>query len=498
MRFSSLWRNSIRTLSNQAGWALLSLGTLIITALLFIASTLQSTTGGLVEGQETAMALTRAETQLLNYQRLSNIAVLVEDPALESTRDRTLRDIRGGLTAAIDDAAGTREADDLREATRSIERYIATRRTLEGLELPLTEIVATARPEFDAAYVQIRELRKAQHVRAENARAAAQQATTLAATTAIGLAVLIVVGLLVLVAGVRRHLLGPILRLRRTIERYDEGDPEVVADEGGPDEIAEIARAFNEMRHALEIRRKQQLAYVGGVAHDIRSPLSALGVGLELLARTPSDAGGETLTRLRRQLERLARMVGDLTDMTRVESGELELELEEFDLRQCLRDLIDLYRPISSKHVVDLCEPPEPVLVTADAGRVEQVVVNLLTNALKYSPEGGRITVGLTESEGRAEISVRDEGKGIAAAELAQIFEPFHRSPGSSKLGGPGAGLGLSIVRKIVRAHGGNIEVQSQPDAGSTFTAWIPRQAAHTKSERRASSGNRRPHAPSP
>jgi signal transduction histidine kinase len=138
-------------------------------------------------------------------------------------------------------------------------------------------------------------------------------------------------------------------------------------------------------------------------------------------------------------------------------------------------DVVELHRPSSQQHQLELSVPDLPVSVRGDPTRLTQVLTNLLSNAIKYSPRGGFVRVLLAQSQEEVTISVSDEGVGIAPDEYEHIFEPFRRSKGSSA-GIPGIGLGLSVSRRIVRAHGGDIEVVSQVGVGSTFRVRIPTQ----------------------
>jgi signal transduction histidine kinase len=233
---------------------------------------------------------------------------------------------------------------------------------------------------------------------------------------------------------------------------------------------------------AIARQRRQRIAFLGGVVHDLRNPLGAMKLGVGALRQLPALAAEEQarrlLFRVDRQIDRLAHMLGDLLDAARIEAGELELSLQEVDVGKAAREMMELYAPTSPDHRFELERPDEPVIVRGDPLRIEQVISNLLSNAIKYSPGGGpvRIAVGADENAGEAEIAVEDRGVGIAPEEVATIFQPFRRRPGASKT--PGAGLGLSVVKRIVEAHGGRVEFESVPGEGSTFRVRLPLEAA--------------------
>ena len=157
----------------------------------------------------------------------------------------------------------------------------------------------------------------------------------------------------------------------------------------------------------------------------------------------------------------------------RVEAGQLALHVAPHDLGQLVREAVELHRDVSEQHTLQLQLPPSPLSAAVDAVRVSQVLNNLLSNALKYSPGGGVVQVRLERAEGEARVSVQDGGVGIPPEEHASIFEPFRRAR-ASREHIPGVGLGLSVARRIALAHGGRISLASAPGEGSTFTLHLP------------------------
>lgn len=271
----------------------------------------------------------------------------------------------------------------------------------------------------------------------------------------------------------------PLLKLRAALVRFRPGTRGRPAPERGAEEIREIARSFNDMASRLERHRELQLGFLASVAHEIRNPLNALSMAASTrrgAPELPPERLRERFAVVDRQVKRLSGMIDDLVDTTRIEAGQLELHLGEHDLVVLCREAIELYRPGSEKHrwVVDL--PSEPVIIRCDGPRIAQVLNKILSNALKYSPEGGLIRVALTDLEDSATLAVTDQGIGISPSERETIFEPFRRST-STRETIPGVGLGLSVARRIVEAHGGSISVRSELLHGSTFRVWIPRDA---------------------
>jgi signal transduction histidine kinase len=166
-------------------------------------------------------------------------------------------------------------------------------------------------------------------------------------------------------------------------------------------------------------------------------------------------------------------MVGDLLDATRIEAGKLELQLEERDARELAHAVVELYQAAGPSHELKLSLPDTPVLLSCDGARIEQVLNNLVSNAIKYSAEGTRVDVTVLQQGDAVLLSVADQGMGISADEQRHLFAPFRRTHGAREHA-PGAGLGLSVARRIVEAHGGRIEVDSHPGRGSVFRVHLP------------------------
>jgi two-component system sensor histidine kinase MtrB len=234
-----------------------------------------------------------------------------------------------------------------------------------------------------------------------------------------------------------------------------------------------VAATFDELADRLVRQKQERLAFVAAVAHDLRNPLSALKLAGDALQRGPQPPDPErvsrTLAMVGRQVKQLDRMVGDLLDATRVQSGRFELRLQDVDLRAVVQHVAELFRPVSELHRIVLVTPEQPIVVRGDPMRIEQVINNLVSNAIKYSPKGGQVTIAASMAAGaEAVVAVTDEGLGIARDELPHVFEPFHRGAASRELV-QGVGLGLAVARRLVEAHGGRLEVESQPGKGSTF-----------------------------
>jgi two-component system, OmpR family, sensor histidine kinase MtrB len=272
----------------------------------------------------------------------------------------------------------------------------------------------------------------------------------------------------------------PVFDLARAMERFGRGEHEARAEERGPTELREMVERFNQMATALAAQRRAQVAFLAGVAHDLRNPLSALSLSVSLIdpkqPLPPEPRIRRTLELVQRQLKKLERMVSDFMDMTKVEAGQLELHVEEHDLVALARDVVNLFEATEPEQRIELSLPSGPILIDCDPLRIEQVMSNLISNALKYSPSARKIEVTLAAEEGAARFSVRDYGIGISEDDQRRLFEPFQRA-GLSKDTIPGAGLGLYVVQRLVSAHSGRIDIESRPGDGARFSVLLPMSA---------------------
>jgi signal transduction histidine kinase len=211
------------------------------------------------------------------------------------------------------------------------------------------------------------------------------------------------------------------------------------------------------------------------VSHEVRTPLSSiLGFTRLLLDRDLDEVDRRRyLGIIDSEATRLASLVSDFLDARLIEGGQFALRPELFDARALVLEQAELALIHDETHELDLHLHETPLLVQADRSRITQVVANVLSNAVKYSPSGGTITVGAAPSELGARIWVDDEGTGIAPEFRAQIFEPFYRG-GAAAAGIPGTGLGLAVSRRIINAHGGTMGFEALPTGGTRFWIELP------------------------
>ena len=230
--------------------------------------------------------------------------------------------------------------------------------------------------------------------------------------------------------------------------------------------------------------------FIATVSHELRTPLAAVHGAAKTLLREDVDLEDEVsqqlLTLVSEQSDRLARMVDDILLASRLDSPELELTMEHVDVAELAADVIAAARLHASEQLtLELIAPPSLPRVGADRDKLRQILVNLVANAVKYSPAGGRIAVDLQPDDGHVEISVRDQGLGIAPSEQRLIFEKFYRADANMTRGVSGSGLGLYITRELVHRMGGTISVDSQRGEGSTFVVRLP-AVAGSRADREA------------
>jgi signal transduction histidine kinase/DNA-binding response OmpR family regulator len=261
--------------------------------------------------------------------------------------------------------------------------------------------------------------------------------------------------------------------------RYDSSDL-ALAEELARRAAASVdnARLYEEAREAIRMRD----AFLSIASHELKTPLTSLYLHVELLKRRLSRNGGmgekeqESLEGVAQQAKRLNKMIELLLDLSRIESGQLEIERQPVDLTLLTGRIVEEVQRTLELHTLEFSAPPEPVVIEGDETRLEQVVQNLVQNAIKYSPEGGAVAVRIERAGGRVTLAVRDEGIGIPAQALPNLFNPFYRAEHASARGIGGLGLGLHVVHHIVRAHEGSISVDSKQGGGSTFVVELPVQ----------------------
>ncbi len=241
------------------------------------------------------------------------------------------------------------------------------------------------------------------------------------------------------------------------------------------DEIGELTLTFNKTLVRLERLFNAQRRFLTDVSHELRTPLTVIKGNIGLM-RMLSESDEESLDRIESEVDRLTRLVGDLLMMAQAETGKLPLLLEQVELDDLVFDVFEQMKILSGgKHEIRI-ENIEPALVTGDRDRLKQVLLNLGSNAIKFSPEKSQITLNLSVRKNWVKIDVSDEGPGIPTHEQSRIFERFYRGDKSRTRSAKevGFGLGLPIAYWIVISHGGRIDVESKVGEGTVFSVWLP------------------------
>jgi PAS domain S-box-containing protein len=279
-----------------------------------------------------------------------------------------------------------------------------------------------------------------------------------------------------------------------TMSEVTQGDGEVVAYIGTGEDITERLRAQEALITALDrehasVLRLEEVDHVkqelvSNVSHELRTPITSIAGYAELLAdRSLGELNRqqvEAMHRIRRNTDRLGLLVEDLLTLSRAESGKLELDRHEIDLRTVAAEAFDLLHAVLRVRDLDVRRelPDEPVMVLGDAHALERVVINLVGNAIKFTPDGGTIVLAVTAGPSEACISVCDTGHGIAKADQERLFTRFFRASAATEHAIQGTGLGLSIVHSLVTQHEGTVTIDSAPGSGTTVRVALPRCGA--------------------
>ncbi len=283
-----------------------------------------------------------------------------------------------------------------------------------------------------------------------------------------GLAALVAVGLSFVLAG---WVARPVREVAGAAGALASGARDVVVREDAPDELGELARAFNRMARAITEEEARRRAFLQEVVHELRTPLQSLRGELEAMADGILNLDREAVASLEEEVSRLARLVEDLDAMARLEAPEFSLRRAPTDLGEVSARVERLLRREFEAKGVELEAALAPSRCHADPDRMAQVVVNLLTNALRHTPPGGRVSICAWEAEARACLQVEDSGPGFPPGEENLLFERFYRGEGGR------SGLGLAVVKELVEAHGGRVEAGRGKLGGARITLELPAQA---------------------
>ena len=246
----------------------------------------------------------------------------------------------------------------------------------------------------------------------------------------------------------------------------------------GSDELAELGKAFNDMADSLDALESSRRSFVSNVSHELRTPMTSIGGFIDgiLDGTIPAQKHEYYLNIVSGEIRRLSRLVVAMLNMSKIEAGELDLKPQRFDISEMIfRTMLGFEQLIDNKHIeVRGLDTLENNLVTADKDMINQVVYNLIDNAVKFTPEGGYIEVSSKSDIEKVIIKIRNSGKGIPSEELDKIFERFYKIDKSRSYDVKGAGMGLYIVKTIIELHGGQIVARSEPGEYAEFIFQLP------------------------
>jgi signal transduction histidine kinase len=279
---------------------------------------------------------------------------------------------------------------------------------------------------------------------------------------------------LAIVQVLARGMVSPLREMAAAATAMSAGDYARRVTATSRDEVGALAVAFNRMADDLAAVDAQRRQLVADVSHELRTPLTALQALLENLADGVATPDPETLESAVAQTRRLGRLVAQLLDLSRLEAGQLPLHRQRFAVPDFVDGVLKESRPNAGDGVVLTAAVPADLAIDADPERLHQVLTNLLDNAIRHSPPGGRVVVGAERTAAGVRLSVTDEGPGIAPTERERVFERFTRTDSARAAADGGSGLGLSITRWLVELHGGSVHI-AEATPGCTVVVDLPR-----------------------
>lgn len=268
----------------------------------------------------------------------------------------------------------------------------------------------------------------------------------------------------------------PVIKTAHIAKQIAEGDYKIRFESNiKTRELDELVSAVNHMAASLDSQEELRKRLTNDIAHELRTPLAAVASHLEAIIEGVWEPSTERLQSCYEEIGRISGLVSDLERLAKVENENLRLEKTDVDLLELAYTVAGNFESESVKKNISLSADGVESHVNADRDRMTQVIVNLLSNAIKYTPEGGQIRIMVKDTPGNGIITVEDNGIGISKDELPLIFERFYRTDKSRNRKTGGAGIGLTIVKSIVTAHGGTVKAESNAEHGSKFTVEIPK-----------------------
>ena len=290
---------------------------------------------------------------------------------------------------------------------------------------------------------------------------------------------------------VARGLVNPIRRITKTAGAIRSGDLEARTNLVGMDEIAQLGMTFDDMAQSIENDRELERRLINDVAHELRTPLMAMQATMEAMVDGVLPADEQRLIMLNNEVIRLGKLVDALLKLSRLENRSTPMKKEELDLGKLIEEMVLSHQMLVEEAGLALEYRYEPgIMVDADPDLIKQATANILSNAVRYTPAGGKVSMEVRHDETMAQISIADTGIGLSEEDLKHIFSRFWRADGGRARESGGLGVGLTIVKEIVDRHNGWVNVESELGKGSTFTINIPLIKEDPKRQSRRRQGN--------
>jgi len=276
----------------------------------------------------------------------------------------------------------------------------------------------------------------------------------------------------------------PIKQMAKGAELIGQGKLDTEISVKGKDELGSLARDLNKMSRQLKEIDQMKSDFLASVTHELKSPLTSLIMYIDLFlqgaAGTLNEKAKKFLKIMERNSNRLSRFIDDLLDMAKIERGKMEIKKEPLEILPIVSETVELMKPQADEKDIEIAIniPDNLPLVFVDGDRTRQIITNLVSNSIKFTPEEGKISIKIQDDKEYLQVSISDTGIGIPPEQINRIFDKFEqvREVRERVKGPKGTGLGLAIVKSLVEAQGGKIWVESELDKGSTFYFTLPKQ----------------------
>lgn len=416
------------------------------------------------------------ETALITHQRDNYFYQITADKKYLDRKLRARTELHRLLDILENQQGAPNEDAGAKAVIQSVRDYLAEYEDLQSRRKSPLEIYSRLSEPAGQTRREVQELIRNNDVNVEGTRRQLRLWETRATQLSYVFASLILIVFLGLLFLWHKLIYKPIEAVLSSIRNFHSNDKVPEPTKLGVFEIQKLSEAFHELGNRLQDESTARFRFLAAVAHDLKNPLGVIQMASDQMRTdvTLSEAEkSEIIQIVERQAKSLTTLVEDLMLVTTCEAGELKIRRETHDIRQTLRDVAELSSRISGQHKINLSIPANPMYCNLDLGRLNQILHNLVSNAIKYFPQGGVVRINAKVESGRVFVSIIDEGLGIPKKDLPRIFEPFHRG-GLDSSPIRGLGLGLASAKMLVEAMGGHLLVQSELGFGSEFTIDFP------------------------